>query len=957
MIMLRESRTARSKTSHFIWIMGLGTLLFGLLVSVVTSAAAASAYEVGSEQDLPAPALQGTATPTATLQSTVAPTATLQSTVPSTASLMGLTPTFSFSLADLGYEEKTLKSPYGQAQYSFGLPENWTVEADGALDLDLSYVYYQTSLAEYPALFGDLKITLDNETLEILPIDEAQLDHYLLRVPLPSSVLNNPDRALHNIAVILDAGFLCKVPHRAKLVIHPTSSISLTYDQRPLVLDLSRYPRPFYQRAFEPDSVRFVLPSQPAASELSGALAVAAKLGDLTSRREVISATTDLELTDLLSTTTTPFDEHLIVFGQPQDNQLLPLLNDVVDLPVSLHRQQLGLIVQGPAAIAPDDAFTYAFTITNTMDRDLSLSLISSVSPGAELMDCTPDCTEDGESNSIIWADKLLAPAETVSLAIVLKGTNQVTGTVFENTVTLVEAELGPVNADTLTSVLVADSTGGDTQVSAAEEGDYFFVYDGKAVAKGDGIVEEIVSPWSEKRAILIVTGLSDEAVRKASLAMSSETRFPGMSGPVALVQDAPPPSAINSTALASVEMTFADLGYSDQLVQGGYSAQQIDYYFEVPYGWQLAQDAHIDLYFSHSQLIDYANSGLTVLLNGQPAASTALGEETASGGHLRVGLADANVWGGRNRLTLEMDISMPGVCIDQRQAWLLVKSNSKIYLEHFGDTDLSFDLNLFPYPFHLNPALTDVLFALPNVPSVSEWEAALRLAASLGDSAAGDSVAPTGVLGDGRLQDGANYHIIAVGRPSRNALIQQVNPQLPQPFLPGSDEIEQGLDGVVFRLPAGLDLGYLQLIPSPWNEKRALLVVTGTTDEGMKWATDTLTDRYWLVEGNLVLVKGEELTAIDTRELTRPGLAVVVATAVPEMASVPTTTTTMSLATPTAATLSPSPATNVSVSERATAGAELPAWLIPLVVATGLVVIAIFAAALWRSRRRGTPR
>lgn len=914
-------------------------------MGVVTGVASASARGMVLKEATGL-ALQSTATPTATLESTATPTVTLP---------VGITPTFSFSLTDLGYEETTLTSPYGQVQYYFGLPENWTLEADGDLELDLSYVYYQTSAAEYPALFGDLTVTLDGETLGVFPIDEARLDHFLLRVPLPSSVLNT-DRVLHSLVLRLDAGFLCDVPHRAKLVVHPMSSISLAYDQRPLVLDLSRYPRPFYQRTFEPDSVRFVLPSRPTAGELNGALAIAAKLGDLTNRREVISATTDLELKDFLSTATA-LDEHLVVIGQPQNNQLLPLLNDVADLPVSLHRQRLGLVVQGPAAITPDDAFTYTFTIANTIDRDLSLSLISSVSPGVKLVDCTPGCSEDGESNSIMWTDKLLAPSEIISFALVLEGTLLLTGTVFENTVTLVEAELGPVNADTLTSVLVAGPVGNDIQVSAAEEGEYFFVRDGKAVARGDGIVEEIVSPWSQRRAILIVTGLNDEAVRRASLTMSSETRFPGMSGPVALVQDAPPPLVPDGTTLAGVEMTFADLGYSDQLVQGGGAAQQIDYYFDVPYGWQLTQDAQIDLYFSHSQLIDYANSGLTILLNRQPAASIALGEETASAGHLRLGLADANVQGGSNRLTIEVNVSMPGVCMDERQAWLLVKDSSKIFLEHFEDTGLSFDLNIFPYPFHTNPALTDVLFVLPDEPAVSEWEVALRLAASLGDSAAGDSAAPVGVLGDGRPQDGANYHIIAIGRPSRNALIQQVNPQLPQPFLPGSDEIEQRLDAVVFRLPPGHDLGYLQLIPSPWNEKRALLAVTGTTDMGVEWATDTLTDRYWLLAGNLALVKDGEVAAIDTRELTRAGVAMAVATAVPELTSVPATSTPAPLATPTAVTPSPGLATDVAVFERATTAAELPAWLIPLVVATGLVVIAIFAVALWRSRRRGRPR
>jgi hypothetical protein len=92
------------------------------------------------------------------------------------------------------------------------------------------------------------------------------------------------------------------------------------------------------------------------------------------------------------------------------------------------------------------------------------------------------------------------------------------------------------------------------------------------------------------------------------------------------------------------------------------------------------------------------------------------------------------------------------------------------------------------------------------------------------------------------------DYRLIALGRPSRNPALQQVSAQLPQPFQPGSDEIQRRIDQVVFRLSPALSLGLVQLIPSPWNAARASLAGTGTTDEGVKGAVDVAGCPAWLI-------------------------------------------------------------------------------------------------------------
>jgi len=933
--MLKNTFLSRIKLGRIRWVaVSLISAIILLSITLITNVALASSFEITPKANIPSLALQTTATPTSTLQ-------------------VGSTSTYSFSLGTLGYDERNLTSPYGTVQYSFRLPEDWAIEADGILDLDLSYVYNQVNAEEYPALFGDLTVTLDDQTLEIFSIDE-EFDHYHLQLLLPSGVLDNPDRARHTIELTLNAGYLCEVPHKATLVIYPTSSISLNYSQRPLEFDLSRYPRPFYQQAFEPDIVRFVLPSQPTASDLNNALGVAAKLGDLTSNRLVISATTDIDF----AAAPTTFDEHLIVIGQPQDNQVLPLLNDATNLPVSLHQRQFGLVMQGPASVVPGDTYTYLFTITNTVDQDVDLSLIDSLSTQAELIDCDPDCTKNSDDNTVVWGSNLLTPDEVFTLSLTLQVADSFTGTLFENTITLVEADLGPVNADTLTSTIVTDLIDSELQVSVAGENGYFFMHSGRAVPEGDGIIQEFISPWSENRAILIITGLDDEAVGKASQAMSAETHFPGMNGAVALVQEILPSSKTNKEVPVAVKTTFEELGYTDRIIRG-ISAQETNYWFDIPYGWQLTDKASVDLYFGHSQLIDYEDSELTVLLNSKPVTSVAFSDESSSAGHININLADVDIRPGKtNQLTIQTAMSLSGKCIDTEAtgAWLLVKNSSEIHLAHNDVSTPDLNLKNYPYPFHADQSLADLLFIIPDAPTVGEWESALRLAASLGDAATGEKIALIARMdNDLSIEDLDDNNIIVIGRPSRNALIQEINDRLPQPFLPGLDQIDQQLDDVILRLSSDMDLGYLELISSPWNEEYVLLAVTGTTDEGVREAINILTDRSWVLQsGDLVLVRGDEANTIDTRKLTTDGVGVAVATAVFEVAPTATVTivaTTEAMSTPTPPSSRPTP--DIPVVEQTVVEVERPTWIIPLVIVTGLVVLAIFIFAFWQARSR----
>ena len=868
--------------------------------------------------------------------------------------------TFEISLAELGYRENVLGSPYRAVEYSIRLPEGWELQPESFFELDFSYIQeWMTANQDgtLPGSFGDLIVAIDGEIKQSISLDETFIEHSRLRVDLDPAHFNDPYwiGRNHSVRVTLDASSICNVSHRARVVVHPTSVFSLIYTQLPITTDLALYPRPFYQRSFDPDQVRFVLPERPAEAELAGATAVAARLGSLTFGM-VISGTTDSMLLARVDAEIPPA-EHLVVVGKPETNQVIERLDEMGVLPVSLRERELSLSTEGPAVAAPLDVLTYTLVLTNTARRAISsFSLVDSLPVGADLVDCSPSCVQNVEQRTIKWSVPSLEMGQAISYVFRLRSSEAITGSVLDNTVVLLDASSEPVNVSTITTTVRSDLLAGSDIVfhSVSGVGERFFVQDGRAVPESDGIVQEIVSPWEQNRGILLITGLTDSAVSRASRAMSSMNQFPGPAGTFALIKETQlPPQAISDER--SLDRTFADLGYDDRLIGG--SLQQVDYSFLIPLEWQLADSAYLELFFKHSQRINYENSALTVLMNDTPIATISLDNRTALNGYLKVNLPASQAIYGRNRITVQGTLQSTDPCTTAGE-WVFISSESLLHLAHRENGGLDLLLDFYPYPFGQHPNLEDVLFVLSPEPTLDEWEDVLQLGYSLGRAATGSNLMPAVALGEGSRSEAdlSNYNLIAIGRPSRNWIVRRVNELLPQPFLPGLDQIDQKLNSIVLRISPGTDLGYIQLVASPWNKERAFLAVTGTTDQGVAWASEALIGSSWALRGNLALVRKSGISTIDTRGLTSEGVVLAVATVVPESTPVAAVTVTpMTTVTPGVEPeqTSSTPRPTYSSGTGADASAR-PAWIIPLVVVSAIVVIAVLFIAFWQSHKRG---
>ncbi|MFZ5917454.1 MAG: cellulose biosynthesis cyclic di-GMP-binding regulatory protein BcsB [Chloroflexota bacterium] len=388
------------------------------------------------------------------------------------------------------------------------------------------------------------------------------------------------------------------------------------------------------------------------------------------------------------------------------------------------------------------------------------------------------------------------------------------------------------------------------------------FAVNGSNLEPGQGVWQEIVSPWNEYRLILIISGRDDEGVSKASQALNRRAHFLSVQGSLALIDELRLAPDETETSRPP-NMTLASLGYDDEIVLGA-KPQDFTYDFFLPLGWQLEESPSLVLKFAHAQILAPLDSIIDVALNGVPVGSALLDDSNAQNGELTIDLSAHRLMPGRNQLRVGVEMNFPGstnlekckLLADDR-AWTVISSESEIFLSYY-DIDPSPDLRNFPRPFSRNEGVGQTLLVLPDQPQPAMFDALIRLAIRLGSPTSTEflsvHVAFASEIDRETWQD---YHLVVLGRPTENTLLGQFNTLLPHPFKADSDLLEAlVIDSVAFEPDPSRDAGLLQLAESPWNADYSLLAITGTTDQGVLLALNALLEQSEQLQGNLAVIE-----------------------------------------------------------------------------------------------------
>ncbi|MES2884725.1 MAG: UDP-forming cellulose synthase catalytic subunit [Pseudomonadota bacterium] len=226
----------------------------------------------------------------------------------------------------------------------------------------------------------------------------------------------------------------------------------------------------------------------------------------------------------------------------------------------------------------------------------------------------------------------------------------------------------------------------------------------------------------------------------------------------------------------------------------------------------ELVTRARLTLKFAHSPSLIFPLSHLNILVNNELAATIPLTSETASGAERTIDI-DPKLFVEYNQIGLQLIAHYTMDCEDpvHTTLWSIVDNRSTLELDT-QPLPRARDLTLLPQPFFdsRDSRRVTLPFVFAGTPSMEETDAAGVVASWFG------------ALADYR---GANFPVYFNKLPTGHGVV----------FINGN-KVPTGLD-----LPADSATAKVQLIPNPRAPGSLLLIVRGTTGEGIKTAARSL--------------------------------------------------------------------------------------------------------------------
>jgi len=360
-----------------------------------------------------------------------------------------------------------------------------------------------------------------------------------------------------------------------------------------------------------------------------------------------------------------------------------------------------------------------------------------------------------------------------------------------------------------------------------------------------DGILQISPSPWKSIHPVLAVTGSSPLGVTKGARAFASGKIFGSIYPTAGIVKNISP---YTYEAYPPIDRTLAELGYdSDIISRAGVIRRTFDFY--LPPGTTAERDAYFELHYTHSSFLNVDQSGLVIYLNESPINSTRFGQETSAVRELQSALPPELLKPGLNHIQVEADLEPPDICAGflQNQMWLSIQRDSLLHLPLSEVTtptgDRTLDIANYPAEFGKSPSPGAISFILPKS-SPAAWDVSTKISFDLGNRTGWPlHTFAVHFADDLNRQDMDSRDVFFIGQAKDLPSITEYAGILPAPFQAGSNLPDMEKLEIAYHIDSTMNIGLLEIFPSPWNAERSALAILGTTDQGLYDAAGWLFD------------------------------------------------------------------------------------------------------------------
>lgn len=360
---------------------------------------------------------------------------------------------------------------------------------------------------------------------------------------------------------------------------------------------------------------------------------------------------------------------------------------------------------------------------------------------------------------------------------------------------------------------------------------------------------------------LLVLTGSDAELLKKGGVMLGNAGYMAQMTGASHSVEE-------NETV--QMEQTeqeeYLTLTDSGAYINGAFR-QSASFSVASSANKTLSSSSSVYLKVRYSESLDFERSLLTIYVNDIPVGSHKLSKEKANGDEVEFYIPSDLEINGDFVIRAAFDLEIEDVWCTLRQEdnpWAYVSEESMVKLVLADDVPLLFDN--YPAPFVKNGSMNEILAVLPEKPSAADLEVLRGICLTLGRYQKNNSgsILVTQGAGAEELKD---RNLIIIGTWNANPLVAENNENFYFQF--DQEGILLSNSRMQIAREAGSIMGTAQLFHSPYNDDKAMLLITGASEEGMLSAAEYLshTDQLWKISGDAYVSDTENVSSFQFKK------------------------------------------------------------------------------------------
>lgn len=368
-------------------------------------------------------------------------------------------------------------------------------------------------------------------------------------------------------------------------------------------------------------------------------------------------------------------------------------------------------------------------------------------------------------------------------------------------------------------------------------------------------LIKQVDSPYNKNKKMMVVIGSNEENLIKASnLLIENRLSNQVLSSSILVNKDTN--IKINREQELNLgHLTLKDLRYSDFLLEGAFNQQAL-FDVKIPKGKVLDNGSKIVLNLRYSDNLDFEKSLVTVSINDVVVGSKKLDRSHSNNDKLELKIPKDIDNKNYYQVKLSFNLSIKNSnCItrESNSPWAYVLNSSYLELSTKENESLSFES--YPYPFVRDDEFNDLTVIMPDYSGSQAMTWMSRLGVNLGANINSHKGKINVIRGKEFNDKYKDTNIIVFGVPRNNSVIKKLNNNLSIKFNKSYSNFLSN-DKISFIDDYGKNISAIQLIKSPFNNQKDIMVISSINEKNLYLGMD-----YLLNKSKVNDLKGDTLT------------------------------------------------------------------------------------------------